>query len=1075
MDRTGFRLGIDFGTSHTVAVLHWPDGRAKVLLFDGSPLLPSAVYAEPDGRLVVGRDAVNSSRIDPGRYEPNPKRRIDDGSVLLGEFEFPVEDVIAAVLRLVADEAARTAGVPLTAITLTCPAAWGPRRRRILVTGAARAGFPDVRVIEEPVAAATYFAQVLGHRMAVGSAVVVYDFGGGTFDVSVLERTVYGFRTLAVDGRDDIGGLDLDEALIDFLVAEHSHHDPPAWRRLQEPATSHERRQRRLFRDDVRGAKERLSRHPTAELYVPGFDRNVHVTREEFEAVVRPLLDETVRLTGALVRRTGVSRVAGVFLVGGSSRLPLVSTLVHRTLGNPPTVIEQPELVVAEGSVLVRGVGAAAALPGAEQYPPGLPGPLDAPGPFGPPDGAGPTGSPAAPGSPVGPGPLGPRPPVGDAWPPHQPGQPVSAPPNGYPPPGPWPAPPPPAGEPPGSAPPEPWPAPHPSGTLAPRPTSGAPAAAPHGLWPAQRSGSPAPSPTNPPPERAAPHQPPAWRPAPQPDPVAGASAATAPQHRTWDSPASPRSELPAPVTGAPGAEDPWQQAGPPSRHAWHPGGRAAPRQPDPAPMSGPASPTSGVPGPATAPAAPHRPAPEPPTPQLPLPLPPGWPSSSPAPDPNAPQASTPAPPPPGPQLRQRASAPAGASPRPPVPPAEGPQQATPGTTPPADRESHRQQIDGHGWAAAPTRPPSTPHTEAERPSPARHTEPGLRAPLRPPATAHPPATSWPPPPPAPDRPAPARPAQPPAEAPPATTSPAGPSVAPEPPAVPAATGRAAPIVPDRPARTPTAEPPAAEPPEPATPGRPEHDRAERGRAAPGRAEPQHVERERQVPGRGGRRGTRARRAVVLAVALAAIVALALSVASFRKGDRSGPGRATPATSQPADGSLTSAGPPDPCWSGATREQAPAGAPAAKPAFTLDDRWRWHEDPTGYRIPVLKEWQQSQNPAGVCFAEPHGAVYLGVRVSPAGDDPAAHIRAVEERARALPGYQRVAVIDRPESAFPTGLEFTFKLGDDLMRAEIHSQTSGPRIYDVYWCTWDDDWKNNRQDLSVVIGGFRPAQ
>src|SRR3954462_7014120 len=91
-------LGVDFGTSNTVAVAQWPDGRSRPLLVDGSPLLPSAVYAEPDGRLIVGGDAVHSARFDPARFEPNPKRRIDDGDVLLGEQELPVVDLIAAVL-----------------------------------------------------------------------------------------------------------------------------------------------------------------------------------------------------------------------------------------------------------------------------------------------------------------------------------------------------------------------------------------------------------------------------------------------------------------------------------------------------------------------------------------------------------------------------------------------------------------------------------------------------------------------------------------------------------------------------------------------------------------------------------------------------------------------------------------------------------------------------------------------------------------------------------------------------------------------------------------------------------------
>jgi molecular chaperone DnaK len=380
MSRAGFRLGIDFGTSHTVAVLRWPDGRAKPLLFDGSPLLPSAVYMDAAGRFAVGRDATHSARMDPGGYEPNPKRRVDDGSVLLGGREVATVDLIGTVLRLVADEATRTAGERPAAVTITYPAAWGTPRRLVLAAAAERAGLGKVRMVEEPVAAATYFGQVLGHRIGVGGAVVVYDFGGGTFDVSLVERTADGFRTIAVDGRDDIGGLDLDEALVRRIGQVYGAQDPVAWHRLAEPATMHERRQRRLFLDDVRAAKERLSRHPTAELYVPGLDRDAHLTRDEFEQVARPLLDETVRLTERVVRESGLDhgRISGVFLVGGSSRIPLVSTLVHRALQIAPTAIEQPELVVAEGSILVRSIAASvrAPVPAATAPPVPVPSPV---------------------------------------------------------------------------------------------------------------------------------------------------------------------------------------------------------------------------------------------------------------------------------------------------------------------------------------------------------------------------------------------------------------------------------------------------------------------------------------------------------------------------------------------------------------------------------------------------------------------------------------------------------------------------------------------------------------------------
>ncbi|MEV8515504.1 Hsp70 family protein [Dactylosporangium sp. NPDC051484] len=347
----GPRLGIDFGTSHTVALLAWPDGRVRPLLFDGSPLLPSAVFAQTDGALLVGRDAVHAARVDPARFEGSPKRRIDDGTVLLGDREVTVPALIGAVLSHVAQEATRVAGGPVAELTLTHPAAWGVSRRLALVEGAKLAGLPQPALMPEPVAAAHYFAGVLQKPLTGDQGLLVYDFGGGTFDASLVSRSGDGFDVRAVDGIDDLGGLDLDALIVEHARGQIT--DPAVWARLDGPQSTEDRRHRRMLWDDARIAKEMLSRTPAAALHVPIAAADVSVTREQFEDKARPMLEQTVRTTSAVVRWSGVDkdRLAGLFLVGGSSRVPLVATLLQRELGLAPTIIEQPELVVAEGSL----------------------------------------------------------------------------------------------------------------------------------------------------------------------------------------------------------------------------------------------------------------------------------------------------------------------------------------------------------------------------------------------------------------------------------------------------------------------------------------------------------------------------------------------------------------------------------------------------------------------------------------------------------------------------------------------------------------------------------------------------
>src|SRR5688572_12243702 len=349
--RDGWVLGVDLGTSHTVAMLRRPDGRTRPLLFDGQPLLPSAVYLDTTGRLHVGRDAVRLGQAEPGRLEPNPKRHVDAETVLLGGVDVPTPDLLAALLGAVAREAVAATGF-LPPAVLTHPAAWGSGRREVLTTALARAGWPPAtRLLPEPVAAARYFADVLRRPVPFGSALAVFDFGGGTLDIAVVRNEGAHYAVLGSGGIEDLGGLDVDAGLVDHLSRIIAQSRPDVWQAIANPLTTAQRRDRRLFWDDVRGAKEMLSRVAVAPVTVPGLDGAVHLTREELESVAGPLLRRAVQETGSVIRNCGLrpDELAGLFLVGGSSRLPLAARMLHAELGIAPTVLEQPELPVAEG------------------------------------------------------------------------------------------------------------------------------------------------------------------------------------------------------------------------------------------------------------------------------------------------------------------------------------------------------------------------------------------------------------------------------------------------------------------------------------------------------------------------------------------------------------------------------------------------------------------------------------------------------------------------------------------------------------------------------------------------------
>ncbi|MEV4513623.1 Hsp70 family protein [Dactylosporangium sp. NPDC049525] len=342
------RLGIDFGTSTTVAVLAVDGREPRPLLFDGSPLMPSAVCLDGDGALVVGRDAVHLGMASPGLLEPNPKRRVDEATVLLGDAEVPVGRLFKAVLDRAVAAADGMSGGPLTGVVVTCPAAWGERRRRVLLD-AAPAG---TRLVAEPVAAAHYFADVAGHRVPVGGTALVYDFGAGTFDASVVRRTDDGFELLATLGLDDAGGLDVDAALLAHL--RETVPDPQGyWPRLTNPADALDRRVTQQVWDNVRTAKEMLSRLPSTLVHLPLFNVEVPLDRGTLERLAAPVLQRTVgtSVEGLAVAGQPISSLAAVFLAGGSSRMPAVAAALERALGVAPVVVDQPELAVAEGSL----------------------------------------------------------------------------------------------------------------------------------------------------------------------------------------------------------------------------------------------------------------------------------------------------------------------------------------------------------------------------------------------------------------------------------------------------------------------------------------------------------------------------------------------------------------------------------------------------------------------------------------------------------------------------------------------------------------------------------------------------
>ena len=347
---TGYRLGVDLGTTWTAAAVTRPGGGVEVVgLGNRAAVVPSLVLVKADGEVLVGEAAARRGAMEPERLAREFKRRLGDPTpVLVGGSPWSADGLTGLLLRRVVDQVAALEGGPPDALAVAHPANWGEFKQDLLRQAVARADLavPADRVVlvSEPEAAAAHYAAQ--QRVAPGSVVAVYDLGGGTFDVAVLRKTATGWEILGEpQGVERLGGIDFDAAVFGHVVAalglDVDRYPAVALARL---------------RADCVEAKELLSSDTavTVPATVDGRHREVRLTRSEFEAMVRGPLSATTTALRQALRSADVApdAVDAVLLVGGSSRIPLVGQLVSHELARPIAIDAHPKHAVALGTAL---------------------------------------------------------------------------------------------------------------------------------------------------------------------------------------------------------------------------------------------------------------------------------------------------------------------------------------------------------------------------------------------------------------------------------------------------------------------------------------------------------------------------------------------------------------------------------------------------------------------------------------------------------------------------------------------------------------------------------------------------
>lgn len=361
-------IGIDLGTTNSLPAI-WREDRPEVLRVEGEPaLVPSVVSFPEDGAPLVGRAARARALVDPRHTIFSVKRFMgrgladvevdtaslpyevsenENGVVQIGVRDQKVTppEVSALILREVIAQAERAFGkAEVVSAVITVPAYFDDAQRQATRDAARLAGIEVLRIVNEPTAASLAY----GLDQKGGGTVAVYDLGGGTFDVSVLSIEDGVFQVLATAGDTRLGGDDLDRALIDLARTELA--GQLSEEALNDPA----------FLQAARLAAEKckiaLSRDPAHELHLSlpeqGLNWRRTVTREEFEALVQPLIERTLAccrrcLADAKLEPGDVDEVV---LVGGSTRVPAVRAAVEQLFGKPPHTGLDPDQVVALGA-----------------------------------------------------------------------------------------------------------------------------------------------------------------------------------------------------------------------------------------------------------------------------------------------------------------------------------------------------------------------------------------------------------------------------------------------------------------------------------------------------------------------------------------------------------------------------------------------------------------------------------------------------------------------------------------------------------------------------------------------------
>ena len=365
-------LGIDLGTTNSACAVV-KDGRASVVRRGGERIVPSLVAALPDGSIVVGAEAKRERLLRPSQVVYGAKRllgrrygspqvqrvretvpyRIVEGSnetvmIELAGRQVSVVEIAAYILKYLRQMAEEALRERVRRCVIAVPAGFTDSQRSATRVAARLAGLDVIRVINEPTAAALAY----GYIEDTDKRLAVYDFGGGTFDVTVLQITRNVFEVLSTSGEMFLGGDDIDDAILANIIASF---EPRHREALQRNAAAMQR-----LRAAAEDLKMSLSEMPSATIHVDevmpgeGLALDYGLDQEGLREIIEPIVSRTSAICAEALATAGIGReqVDEVVLVGGTTRLPLVRHFATEAFGRLPQTSINPMSVVAVGAAI---------------------------------------------------------------------------------------------------------------------------------------------------------------------------------------------------------------------------------------------------------------------------------------------------------------------------------------------------------------------------------------------------------------------------------------------------------------------------------------------------------------------------------------------------------------------------------------------------------------------------------------------------------------------------------------------------------------------------------------------------